>query len=187
MIPSVSQCLALMEQYTMLPNIREHSLMVGRVAWLIGAGLVEAGYTLSLDLLVGGALLHDIAKTECLGKDLRHDQRGRDICLRHGFDELAGIVAEHVILTNGVPERCSEKEIVFYADKRVLHDAVVGLDARMEYIIERYGHGDQQLHTRIHANFRQAVAIEQQLFTPLSFAPHEVASRLPGCSPFLAF
>ncbi|PKN44804.1 MAG: metal-dependent phosphohydrolase, partial [Deltaproteobacteria bacterium HGW-Deltaproteobacteria-16] len=29
MIPSVAQCLALMEQYAMLPNIREHSLMVG--------------------------------------------------------------------------------------------------------------------------------------------------------------
>ncbi|MFZ5775375.1 MAG: HD domain-containing protein [Thermodesulfobacteriota bacterium] len=180
MIPTVSQCLALMEQYAMLPNIREHSLMVGRVACLIGEELREAGYELSMELLVSGALLHDIAKTECLGKDVRHDQRGREICLAHGFDELAAIVAEHVILRNGVPERCTEKEIVFYADKRVLHDEVVELESRLAYIIERYGQDDQALHARIHENFRQARAIEQHLFTPLPFSPDQVATLLPG-------
>lgn len=160
----------------MLANIREHSLMVGRVAGLIARGVAQAGWAVSPELVVSGALLHDIAKTASLGKDLRHDQLGREICLAHGFHELADIVAEHVVLKGGVPQPCcTEKEIVYYADKRVLHDAVVDLEARLDYIIERYGNGDEALHARIRGNFIQAHAIEARLFAVLPFAPRDLA------------
>ena len=162
----------------MLPNIREHSLMVGRVAGILGQGLAQAGRGLSLELIVSSALLHDIAKTASLETDLRHDELGREICLRHGLDELAEIVAEHVVLKNWTPERCTEKEIVYYADKRVLHDQVVGLDARLDYIIHRYGNGDEGLHARIRQNFAQAHAIEERLFAELDFSPAELGERL---------
>ncbi|HIJ91130.1 MAG TPA: HDIG domain-containing protein [Deltaproteobacteria bacterium] len=164
----------------MLTNIREHSLMVGRVAGLIGQCLTRSGQPLCLELIVSGALLHDIAKTATLETELRHDELGREICLRHGLDELAEIVAEHVILKGGVPERCTEKEIVYYADKRVLHDEVVGLDARLDYIIHRYGNGDEGLHARIRRNFAQAQAIEERLFAMLDFPPEELGERLRG-------
>jgi len=168
-----------MEQYAMLPNIRAHSLMVGRVAGLIGQGLARAGRPLSLELVVSSALLHDIAKTASLETELRHDELGREICLRHGLDELAEIVAEHVVLKDWAPARCcTEKEIVYYADKRVLHDEVVGLNARLDYIIHRYGNGDQQLHARIRRNFAQAHAIEERLFAGLDFSPAELEQRL---------
>jgi len=180
MIPSIGQCLELMEQYAMLPNIREHSLMVGRVAGIIGQGLVRAGRSLSLEIIVSGALLHDIAKTASLETELRHDELGREICLRHGLDELAEIVAEHVVLRGGLPERCTEKEIVYYADKRVLHDEVVSLDARLDYIIHRYGNGDEGLHAKIRQNFAQAHAIEERLFAGLDFSPEELGERLRG-------
>jgi len=169
-----------MEQYTMLPNIREHSVMVGRVAGFLGRGLARAGHDLSLELIVSGALLHDIAKTASLETELRHDELGREICLRHGLDELAGIVAEHVVLKGGMPASCTEKEIVYYADKRVLHDQVVGLDARLDYIIHRYGSGDEALHAKIRRNFIQAHAIEEMLFAELDFAPDELGERLHG-------
>jgi len=178
MIPSIAQCFQLMEQYAMLPNIREHSVMVGRVAGFIGQGLARAGRSLSQELIVTGALLHDIAKTASLETELRHDELGREICLRHGFDELAEIVAEHVVLKNGLPERCTEKEVVYYADKRVLHDAVVTLEARLDYIIHRYGNGDEGLHARIRQNFAQAHTIEERLFAEFDFSPEELGERL---------
>lgn len=181
MIPSIAQCLELMEQYAMLPNIRAHSLMVGRVAGLIGQGLSRAGHSLSLELIVSSALLHDIAKTASLETELRHDELGREICLRHGFAELAEIVAEHVVLKDWAPARCcTEKEIVYYADKRVLHDEVVTLEARLDYIIHRYGNGDKELHAKIRDNFAQAHAIEAQLFAELDFPPEELGERLRG-------
>jgi len=178
MIPSIAQCFRLMEQYAMLPNIREHSVMVSRVAGLIGSGLARGGRTLSQELIVTGALLHDIAKTASLETELRHDELGREICLRHGFDELAEIVAEHVVLKGGPPERCTEKEIVYYADKRVLHDVIVTLEARLDYIIHRYGNGDEGLHARIRQNFAQAHAIEARLFAELDFFPEELGERV---------
>ena len=178
MIPSIAQCFRLMEQYAMLPNIREHSVMVARVAGLIGQGLAQSGRTLCRELIVSGALLHDIAKTASLETQLRHDQLGREICLRHGFGELADIVGEHVVLKNGNPEHCTEKEIVYYADKRVLHDEVVGLDVRLDYIIHRYGNGDEGLHARIRRNFAQAHAIEKILFAELDFSPAELREQL---------
>lgn len=162
----------------MLPNIREHSLMVGRVAGLIGQGLARSGRNLSLELIVSGALLHDIAKTPTLETELRHDELGREICLKHGLDELAEIVAEHVILKGGMPECCTEKEVVYYADKRVLHDQIVGLEARLDYIIHRYGNGDEVLHARIRENFAQAHAIEELLFAELDFSPAELGAHL---------
>jgi len=164
----------------MLPNIRAHSEMVARVAWLIGQGLAQSGRELSLELIVSSALLHDIAKTECLETELRHDEQGRDICLRHGLNELAEIVAEHVVLKNGVPEHCTEKEIVYYADKRVLHDQVVELDLRLDYIIRRYGNGDEGLHAKIQQNFIQARVIERMLFAELDFSPEELGAGLRG-------
>ncbi len=178
MIPSIAQCFRLMEQYAMLPNIREHSLMVSRVAGFIGQGLARAGRTLSLELIVSSALLHDIAKTASLETELRHDELGREICLRHGLDELAEIVAEHVVLKSGPPDRCTEKEIVYYADKRVLHDEIVTLEVRLDYIIHRYGNGDAGLHARIRQNFAQAHAIEERLFAELDFSPEELGERL---------
>ncbi len=164
----------------MLPNIREHSVMVGRVAGLIGQGLARSGRGLSQELIVTGALLHDIAKTATLETELRHDELGREICLRHGFEELAEIVAEHVVLRNGPPEHCTEKEVVYYADKRVLHDEIVTLEVRLDYIIQRYGNGDERLHARIRQNFAQAHAIEARLFAELDFSPEELGERLHG-------
>jgi len=163
-----------MEEYAMLPNIREHSVMVGRVAGFVGRRVTRAGRKLSLELIVSGALLHDIAKTPCLETELRHDKLGREICLRHGFDELAEIVAEHVVLKGGVPELCTEKEIVYYADKRVLHDEIVPLEARLAYILNRYDNGDKEIHARIRRNFAQAHAVEEYLFAELDFSPAEL-------------
>lgn len=181
MLPSVVQCFQLMKQYEMLANIRAHSLMVARVARLIGRDLVRAGHDLSLELIVGAALLHDIAKTATLSTDQRHDELGREICLRHGFGELADIVAEHVVLKDwDTEQRCTEKEIVYYADKRVLHDEVVSLDARLDYIISRYGNGDEVLHAKIRRNFIQAHIIEERLFSELDFTPAELGECLRG-------
>jgi len=36
-----------------------------------------------------------------------------------------------------------EKEIIFYADKRVMHDKVVTIDTRVADLVERYGKTDK--------------------------------------------
>lgn len=181
MVPSVEFCFQLMDQYRMLENIKAHSVVVAKVAELVARGLQQAGFPVSLDKTVAAALLHDIAKTACLNCNDDHAQKGMDICLHHGLDEIAAIVGEHVILKNGVPaECCSEKEIVYYADKRVLHDRVVSLDDRLDYIIERYGNDDPSRCQAIRKNFDHSRRIEEKLFARLVWRPDEVGALLNG-------
>ena len=51
-IPSVNECLDLMEQYHMLPNIKAHSIIVARVAEIITSNLMGAGHELSMDRII---------------------------------------------------------------------------------------------------------------------------------------
>jgi uncharacterized protein len=180
-IPDVKQCLGLMEQYHMLPNIREHSIVVARVAEIITHGLLEAGQNLSLEKVIAGALLHDIGKTACLDNDDDHAVKGFEICLAHNLNSIADIIAEHVILkTYSSDNEFSEKEIVYYADKRVNHDQVVSLDERLEYIIDRYGMNNEARCKAIKRNYSRCRDLEKRIFSLLVFEPEEMADLLIG-------
>jgi uncharacterized protein len=186
-IPTREQCLALMDQYGMLANIRAHSLLVTNVAEEILNGLMEKNESrISLpekELVLAGALLHDIAKTICLQQDCLHAQKGRDICLEHGYPAISEIVCEHVLLKEFSPERYAQgifyaKEIVYYADKRVCHDTIVSIEERLAYILERYGNNDEERFQRIKDNFKRCRILEDNLFSRIHFAPEELAERV---------
>jgi len=185
-VPTIDECVRLMEQYNMLPNIRRHSLVVARIAELLATGLQGRinGHELpDRNLCVSGALLHDIAKTPCLDGSCDHARAGAEICLDHGYPEIAEIVAEHVILKDHNPDRyqngCfSAREIVYYADKRVRHDEIVSLDERLDYIIEHYGKNDTRLHELIRANFNKCVQLEGFLFNFLNFSPAQLSLKI---------
>lgn len=187
-IPTIDECDRLMEQYNMLPNIRRHSLVVAHIADLLVTGLQEninAQELPNRQLCITGALLHDIAKTPCLDGSCDHASAGAEICLQHGYPEIAAIVEEHVILKNHNPDRYqngwfSAREIVYYADKRVRHDEIVNLDERLDYIIEHYGNKDENLHKLIRANFNQCVQLEGFLFEFLDFSPAQLAFKVNG-------
>jgi hypothetical protein len=71
-----------------------------------------------------------------------------------------------------------EKEIVYYADKRVNHDRVVSLEERLTYLIRQYGNGDERLIQRMGKNFEVCKQVESKLFSRLRFAPEDVAGML---------
>lgn len=176
MIPSEKECYDLMEKYRMLDNIREHSIVVAEIVRAISKGLVNSGVQLSVDKAVAGALLHDIAKTQCLQTGEDHAALGREICLQHQLNEIADIVAEHIWLKSySLDGLYSEKEIVYYADKRVLHTSVVSLNERMDDIIKRYGRYDSRLTQLVHMNFNICQGIERKLFGRLDFGPDQLA------------
>ena len=178
-IPGVNECLDLMEQYHMLPNIKDHSIVVTEVAGVITNGLIAAGYDLSLETVIAGALLHDIGKTACLDNDDDHAARGLEICLAHNLKTIADIVAEHVILKNYAPQNgFAEKEIVYYADKRVNHDKVVSLEERLAYILERYGMNNEVRCRAIKRNYARCQDLEKRMFSFLTFDPADISELL---------
>ncbi|MFC1843413.1 HDIG domain-containing metalloprotein [Thermodesulfobacteriota bacterium] len=178
-IPSTEECFDLMEQYHMLPNIKDHSIVVARVAEIITGGLISAGYQLSMNRVLAGALLHDIGKTACLDNDDDHAARGVEICLAHNLMPIADIVGEHVILKSYSPEKnFTEIEIVYYADKRVNHDQVVGLDERLAYILERYGLNNIVRCQAIKKNYALCQDLEKKMFSALPYEPPDISDLL---------
>ena len=178
MIPTVSQCFSLMEAYEMLDNIKKHSIMVARVCDFLIRKLTENGYDLSAELAVSAALLHDIAKTKSIKEGGNHSAMGCNICLFRNMPEVAEIVMRHVLLGEQPKEEISEKYIVYYADKRVLHDKVVSLDERLAYLIPRYGKGSADHEKYIRSNFEICKIVEKNLFLGLTFAPEDLATLM---------
>ncbi len=174
-IPSPTDCLAFMAAYGMLPNIREHSLLVREVAVHLGTSLIEAGFPLHLDLIEAGALLHDLGKTHCLGTSINHAEWGAQALDNAGFPKVAQIVREHVYLqANGEdPFAVREAEVVNYADKRVLHTQVVTLPVRFDDLQERYGQ-NEEARRRIAGLAVKAQRLEAKLFAQITINPADL-------------
>jgi uncharacterized protein len=176
MIPSVKTCFQLMDKYSMLENIRAHSIVVARIACLIAAGLRDSGLAISVEKTTAGALLHDIGKTASFSSGRDHSEIGSQICMESHADEIAEIVAEHVTLKSYNPNgRFSEKEIVYYADKRVNHDTIVSLEQRLAYILDRYGRNQDVIALRIRVNFETCKEVEAKLLGRLNIRPDALA------------
>jgi uncharacterized protein len=175
MIPTADQCILLMDKYGMLQNIKAHSMVVEKVASFLARSLQKVGEDLGLEVVTAGALMHDIAKTECLRTKEDHARKGKEICLDLRLHEIADIVAEHIVLTEfSASQAVREKEIVYYADKRVNHDVVVSLDERLEYLLDHYGRDREPLKDLIRGNFEMCRAVEKKIFSRLPFLPEEV-------------
>jgi uncharacterized protein len=174
-IPTPTDCLAMMAAHGMLPNIREHSLLVREVALHLGTSLVEVGFALHLDLIEAGALLHDLGKTHCLGTSINHAEWGAQAVNDAGYPEVAQVVREHIFLeANGRdPRAIREAEVVNYADKRVLHTEVVTLADRFADLVVRYGKSPEA-RSRIAGLEQGAQRLEAKLFARLAFHPEDL-------------
>ena len=147
-----------MAKYSMLPNIVEHSIQVMHVSLAITDNL-KRGVSVNRDMVVAAALLHDITKTRSLVTKERHDASGGELLRELGFPSIAEIVEQHVIIQNiNMQGSLEEREIVYYADKRVLHDTIVAIDERVHDLIQRYG-----CENRILQNKNQVLTVERKI------------------------
>lgn len=177
-IPSPERCLELMEKMQMMSHIIDHSLMVQRVANTLARCLKDDTPGLNRDLILAGALLHDITKTRSFSTGEKHAQTGGALLARLGYFEVGEIVRQHVTLDPDVVRRtATEAAIVNYADKRVLHDQVVPLEQRLGYIMERYG-TSQNAVVRIKRMWEETLSLERMLFKNLDITPDRLADHL---------
>lgn len=176
-LPTLDEVAGLWDTHAMLDNIRRHSEVVCAVALLIHGWLAQAGVALNGRAIRAGALLHDLAKTQCLGSPRRHDLEGAAILSDLGYAALSHLVLHHVTLPPDNP--LDETMVVYYADKRVNHDSLVNLNQRYAYIAERYGKDDPALLERISQGRRRALEVERLIFASLGHrhTPDEVTRR----------
>lgn len=161
-IPSEEECYEIIETYDMLPNILEHSKEVMRVALAITDN-TKNGVYINRKLVIAASLLHDITKTVSLNTKEPHDITGAQLMRNLGFTGIAQIVEEHVIIRNFDPRsNLEEREIVYYADKRVMHTSIVSVEERIDDIIVRYGSTPERINL-INQNKELILRVERKI------------------------
>ncbi len=177
-VPRKARCLRLFRTVRMPDHIQSHSMQVCRVALLLADGLRQAGVHLNRDLVQASALLHDITKPRSFTTGENHAQTGGEFLSELGFPEVGDIIRQHVVLdVYFADDYPNEAEVINYADKRVLHDRVVPLTDRMQYILERYAKTveRQMLLKKV---WDQTILLEDRLFSYLTFTPGRLSEFL---------
>ena len=177
-IPTRDQCFRMMSAMEMMDHIVVHSLQVCRVATYLTEHLNRQNGRLNMDLIQAAALLHDITKTRSFKTRENHAQTGGQWLAEKGYPEVGELVRQHVRLDE-YPRRVvlGEVQIINYADKRVLHDRVVSLDERLDYILERYGQPPER-RKRIHWLWEKTLELEAKIFDALAVVPAELNRHL---------
>ena len=173
-IPTQEQCFLLMCEMKMMDHIVVHSMQVCRVATFLAQHLNSAPNRLNHDLIRAAALLHDITKTRSFKTEENHAVTGGQLLAEQGYPEVGDLVRQHVRLdVYPEPVTLGEAEIINYADKRVLHDRIVGLDKRLDYILEKYGKLPE-LQERIQWLWGKTLVMEDEIFSDLAIAPQDL-------------
>jgi len=179
-LPTKEHCYQLMCDMQMLDHIVIHSLQVCRVATFLTDVLNRERLNLNIELIRAAALLHDITKTRSFKTEEDHALTGGQYLCDLGYPEVGNLVRQHVRLDQyATGKAVSEVEIINYADKRVLHDEIVSLEQRLNYILERYA--KKQAHReRIHILWQNTKKLEKRIFSDLSCAPGDLMQLLPA-------
>ncbi len=176
-IPTQNACFMLWEKYSMLDNIKEHSLLVAEFALALANKMKEKGLCNEefAEAAHRAGLLHDIAKTWTIKNGGSHQQIGASIVRNETKNPLlASCVLHHVVWPwqegiLGIDNTILHLPfLIMYADKRVKHSSLVTLDERFEDLFERYGTDDNR-RANIQLNYNQAKYIEKTFSEKLEF------------------
>jgi uncharacterized protein len=179
--PSREECDELMVRHFMRPNIVEHSIQVMHVSLAITDNL-KNGVAVNRDLVIAAALLHDITKTRSLTTNERHDISGGELLREMGFTSVAKIVEQHIVFQNLNPQgRLEEREIIYYADKRVTHDTIVTIEERVHYLLQRYGN-TEEIRSRILQNKNLVLAVESKIASFMKIDIHRAIEGIKAGS-----
>lgn len=159
----------------MMDHIINHSIMVSNVALFLCLELKKHYPDLNVRSAGSAALLHDITKTRSFDTNELHAQTGGLLLSEQGYPEVGNIIRQHVILDfyeNDHP--VSEHEIVNYSDKRVLHDKVVPLQKRFEYIKSLYGN-KKEFKDHVRTMCKNTITLENKIFSLLDITPDQLS------------
>jgi len=139
--PSLAQCLAWLDEWEVPGNVRAHSAVVARSAYILAVMMRNRGVLVDPVLTHLGGLLHDIDKIATLKMDGAHGQMGAEFLDAQGYPCLAEILREHIMTRVMRPEARDwgwEVRLVFFCDKLVEGDQIVPFDQRLDALKIRY-------------------------------------------------
>jgi len=162
-VPSEEACYGIIKSANTPVKVIHHCEQVAQLSCVIGRYLIRSGCPMNLDLIKTAALLHDVAKGE------PHHALVAASMLT-GYPEVAKIVAEHMDICLNADQPVTEKEIVYLADKLILEDQIISLQARFSGLLEQHKNQPEVL-KKINQRLRNAeriqTSIEQRIKMPL--------------------
>lgn len=158
----------------MMDHIVVHSLQVCRVATYLTGYLIDRHNHLNAKMIRSAALLHDITKTRSFDTGENHALTGCQLLTERGYPEVGDLVRQHVVLDEyNATKIPTEAHILNYADKRVLHDEIVDLDTRLDYILKRYAKKAED-RGRICLLWKKTRQLETKIFSGLKVSPQDL-------------
>ena len=139
--PCLAQCLDWWEVWGVPENIRRHSNVVARSAYVLGMKMREKDISLDPILAHRAGLVHDLDKIDTLDESGTHGALGADFLEAQGYHEVGEIVRDHImstILHDDFQSRSWENKLVFFCDKLVEGDELVPFDQRLAALKIRY-------------------------------------------------
>jgi putative nucleotidyltransferase with HDIG domain len=139
--PTLQQCFDWWDEWEVPENIRQHSTVVARAAYLLAVMLRSSGEDVDPILAHRGGMLHDIDKIQTLELTGAHGALGADFIHKQGFPEVGRMVKGHImstILEAHFDERGWENKLVFFCDKLVEGNKLVPFNERLNHLYERY-------------------------------------------------
>lgn len=132
--PNRAECFALLKKHCTPEHVIRHCRKVSDTAVNIAKALNQNGHHLDIELIEATCLIHDIARVED-----KHWEVGAQIAADAGYDQEAEIISLHMFYNSDPTiEHLSEIDIVCLSDRMVKEDEYVGLETRMQYILEKF-------------------------------------------------
>ncbi len=159
-LPTRDECVALLAEYYVPSHIIRHSEASAKVAVFLARRLREAGHDVNVELVDRACVLHDLLRAcdfklkdfsrfeEPVSEEAKslwrrfkekYDGQGHEYAaydvLKERWPELALTIRRHkyiALLDEDDKPRTWEEKIVYYADKRAMHDQIVPLQQRLD-------------------------------------------------------
>ncbi len=173
-IPTGRECEVLLTTtFHVEKGVYDHSHMVARLAVQMGTALNDAGCDLDLDLILAGALLHDIAKGTS-----QHAVAGGRILREMGYPRVADIAAAHIDIAIHEEEEVNEREVVYLSDKMAFGDRyVVDFRPRFEAKLREFSHAPD-IQENITRRLQGALTIQRRVESRLNRPLEAILSQV---------
>lgn len=182
MIPSLEQSQALWEKYHLPENKRRHVTLVAQVAQSLAKRLEQklGPDRVNLQLLVAGALLHDIDKAVDRLPGEQHPDAAVRVLTEEGMEEVAALVKTHplhAISDPALSPKTWEEKLLYLADKMVKYD-IITVDER--FALWRSENLPQPAVDLLDQAYPLVKQLETEVCGLLRTSPHEIGQLAQG-------
>lgn len=131
---SIAEVQMLYIKYETPANVIAHCKAVSYVGEIIADDLNHHGYHLDTELVKMAGMAHDVMR-----KEEHHGEAIASVLKDMGYSEEADVIRNHMHYDFNDFDHLNETDIMCLADRVVKEDKYVGIDERVDYLINKPG------------------------------------------------